>query len=89
MNFEPGDIVVIEKHPVPYVVGRWAEVKSGPHPPERADHLCALLSALAPGEQWYVLIDVAGDWRAAAHSWLRRVPPVALRSMRETEKEAP
>jgi hypothetical protein len=28
----------------------------------------------APGEPWYVLIDVAGERRAAAHSWLRRVP---------------
>ena len=74
MNFHPGDIVVIEKHALDYVIGRSAEVKSGPHPAERCAQLHPLLPALAPGEAWYVLIDVAGQRRAAAHSWLRRAP---------------
>lgn len=76
MNFERGDIVSIEKHLFDYVVGRLAEVRSGPHLAARCAELHPLLSAAAPGEDWFVLKDSAGQLRAAARSWLRKLPPV-------------
>lgn len=78
MNFEPGDIVVIVTHPIDCVVGRSAEVMSA-HSADHCAHLQPPLPALlAPGETWYVLMDVSSTPRAAAHSWLRRIDPVAL-----------
>ena len=74
MSYEPGDIVVIEYYPISYVRGRCAEITSV-HPQGSNRH--PLILALAPDDSiWYVLIDISGVKRAAAHSWLRKVPPV-------------
>ncbi len=67
-HFEPGDIVEIVYYPISYVIGRSAEVKSVHHPS------AAALTAI--DVTWYVLIDVAGGTRAAAHRWLRKMPPL-------------
>lgn len=84
MNFEPSDIVQIVVHPLPYVIGLTAEVLSA-HSPEQCVRTHPMLPVLAPGEIWYVVLDVTGTKRMAAHSWLRRADPVPLRS---AEREA-
>lgn len=80
MNFEPGDIVQIVHHPITEVIGRQAEVKSV--------HLNSVLRIFAPHETWYVVTDVTGAPRAAAHSWLRRADPIPINQRQmETERE--
>lgn len=76
MNFEPGDIVVIEYYWRRAVIGRSAEVVSvhpQGHPNEEIRFVFGRLGSEAV---WYILIDSQGEQRCAAHPWLRKVPPV-------------
>lgn len=85
MTFAPGDIVVIERHFLQRVVGRSAEIQIV-FGPERAKEIYPLLGALAPGQFWYVLIDIAGEKRCAPHPWLRPAAPVPFNT-RQTREE--
>ena len=83
MNYEPGDIVIFEYHPVSNVIGRSAEIVGG-YPARYRDEPILAYHCAGP-VTWYTLIDVAGERRAAAHPWLRKVPPVWTPEMAQRE----
>jgi hypothetical protein len=90
MNFEVGDIVVIEWYWRREVIGRSAEIVSV-HPdghPNR-DVADVVFGALTFDVTWYVLIDICGAKRCAAHPWLRRVDPLWTPSMALTQETIP
>lgn len=59
MDFQAGDIVVIDRYPVPGVAGRLAEV-------------IGVVPGHVGSETAYLLVDTAGRERATRHAWLRR-----------------
>jgi hypothetical protein len=60
MDFNKGDIVLIDHYPLPEAIGRQAQV-------------LIVRPRFLGAETWYVLAEVNGKKRAAAHSWLRRM----------------
>ena len=68
MDFEEGDIVMIERYPIPKVIGRLAKVVI-----VRPRHV--------GDETAYLLVDTTGTERAARHAWLRRPKWDELRTL--------